>query len=431
MYLEEGTAKISFALARKTQYYKWGNRAFLISLSLDYVGEEKVSYSKIEHTLPRELTIGDSVSFTAYAVMSDGSQRRANGYEIATNGMATVSTKNSMSAAVTSGDSVAVAKTSDDISYDGVYEGTITAEKEGETEITLTAMIDGTPKTIVHTVNVISVDDEKSGVNIFYNPAEVGNGFNLGEFTYEQSNGFYCSHSRTAGWNPDTANFRTHGGYMVPNHEEGYWYALGIKVPVSGKYDIELTYAKRTWASEAVSVYLLDSGEAKNIEANLTPDNLLDTVSCLDPDGKNYEKTGKIVKKNVNFAEAGEYVLVISSEERAYSAIGSLSLYGGDDLAVMQGNIDLSDENVLSISGVLSNKDKTVTDFKDAEVTFRSKNPDIATVTDGGKLEVTGSGKVTIEAQVVYEDNEYVFENNFPEQKAIVFVSIYHILYSQ
>ncbi|MBR2180832.1 MAG: Ig-like domain-containing protein, partial [Oscillospiraceae bacterium] len=413
LYLEEGTAEISFALARKTQYYKWGNRAFLISLSLDYVGEEKVSYSKIEHTLPRELTIGDSVSFTAYAVMSDGSQRRANGYEIATNGMATVSTKNSMSAAVTSGDSVAVAKTSDDISYDGVYEGTITAEKEGKTEITLTAMIDGTPKTIVHTVNVINVDNNRSGVNIFYNPYEVGYDYYLGNFTYKQSSGFYRSHSRKAGWDPILSDFRTLKGYAVTAHKENTWYALGINVPVSGNYDVELTYAQRTYASKAVDVYLLDPTEGKNVEANLTEENLLETVSCLDLDGKNYEKTGCIEKSNVNFEKAGEYVLVISSKEAGYSVIGSLSLYGGKALAVMQGNITLGAGRQLKLSGVLSDEAKTVTNFEGTTVTFRSKNPDIATVTDGGKLEVTGSGEVTIEAEVVYEDNKYIFEKEF------------------
>ncbi|MBQ2743854.1 MAG: hypothetical protein IJF32_13775 [Oscillospiraceae bacterium] len=413
LWLEEGNAKISFVLARKTQYYQWGNRALPISLSLDFVGEKTVSYSKIVNTLPSEIAVGETVPFTVYALMSDGSQFRANGYEMASDGKAVASTKNSIAVSVMSGDSINMTKTSEDLSYDGVYEGTVTASKEGKTEIALTATINGSPETIVHTINVVDPDNNRSGVNIFYNPYEVGYGFYLGDFTYEQSNGFYRSHSRIAGWDPILTDFRTNGGYMVTSHKAGQWYALGINVPVSGFYDLSLIYAQRTYASTEVDVYLLDSEEAKNVEANLTASNLLETVSCLDADGKNYEKTGTIEKENVNFENAGEYVLVISSKKAGYSAIGSLTLSGGENLAVMHGEIALSDENVLNVSGVLSNKAKTVIDFKDTEVTFISKNPGIAKVTDGTKLEVLGNGNATIEAEVIYGENEYVFEKVF------------------
>ncbi|MBQ2743853.1 MAG: Ig-like domain-containing protein, partial [Oscillospiraceae bacterium] len=413
LYLEAGTAKIAFVLARKTQYYQWGNRALPISLSLDYVGETEVSYSQIEHTLPKELVVGDTVSFAAYAVMSDGSYFRANGYEMASDGMPSASVNNWMSAAVSSGDAVAVEKTSDDLSYDGVYEGTITASKEGKAEITLTAMINGSPKTIVHTINVVDPNSNRSGVNVFYNPYEVGYGFYLGDFTYEQSNGFYRSHSRTSGWDPVLGDFRTLNGYMVTSHKAGYWYALGINVPVSGYYDVELTYAQRTYASKAVDVYLLDSEEAKNIEANLTASNLLETVSCLDADGKNYEKTGTIEKENVNFAEAGEYVLVVSSKEAGYSAIGSLKLYGGEAFAVMKGDIAIGAGNMLKATGVLSDKAKTAVNFDDDSVSFKSGNPDVVTITADGKIEIIGEGDVTIEAEVTYGERKYNFEKEF------------------
>ncbi len=149
---EDGKVKIMFATAVQSASYSQ-TRALLKTLKLDYVGSEPVTYQTFNHTIPETVYVGEQVEFSANAVMSDGSVFRANGYEVGANGLAVASTDNSVSA--TAGDGVKLTKTSNDITYDGVYEGVFSCTSPGEKTITLTAMIDGEPKSFPVTVNAI------------------------------------------------------------------------------------------------------------------------------------------------------------------------------------------------------------------------------------------------------------------------------------
>ncbi|MBQ7119126.1 MAG: hypothetical protein IJO09_02825, partial [Oscillospiraceae bacterium] len=154
---EDGKVEIMFAVAVPSTYYTQA-RALLKTLKLDYVGET-LEYADFVHNIPSEIVYGETVSFTVHAVMSDGSIFRANNYEVAEDGTAVASKRNAVYAETAEDSSITIVKTSDDVTYDGVYTGQLVAEKFGETTITLTAMIDGEPKTKEVKVNVVEPEE--------------------------------------------------------------------------------------------------------------------------------------------------------------------------------------------------------------------------------------------------------------------------------
>ncbi len=288
--------------------------------------------------------------------------------------------------------------------------GTITGIAEGSADITATVNWYGEEFCATKTITV--EPNDASGVNIYYDPYEFGYGKDLGSFTFAETKGFLASYKRTEGWNPVTNDFRTLSGYEVAYHNaDGQWYSYEINVPVAGEYDVELTYAARTSGSEKTEVYLLDPAEGQNIEGNIVEANLLGEESCLD--GSNYKKTGTITKEKLDFEVAGKYVLVIRAATKGYTAIGKLTLNGGDGLALMQADMSLSGKSRIILSGTLSDAAKTAADMSVAEVSYESLNPDVATVSDTGKVTVINAGKVTIRADITYGRTSLSIEKEF------------------
>ncbi len=166
---EDGKVKIVFATAVSSENYNY-TRALLTTLKLDYVGSEPVTYQTFNHTIPETVYVGEQVKFSANAVMSDGSIFRANNYAMGETGLPVASTENSVS--VAAGDGIKLTKTSNDITYDGVYEGVFTCTSAGEKTITLKAMIDGNEKIFPVTVNVIE-PTEASPITLNFNKSVV------------------------------------------------------------------------------------------------------------------------------------------------------------------------------------------------------------------------------------------------------------------
>ena len=153
-----GKIKITFAITERG-YYKNGSdadlsspydmaRIYINALKLTYLEDvESVAYESISHTLPESVFVGESIDFSANAVMDDGTAYYMAKYKPEggenTNDAFAVSVKNGTSAEV-----------SGEVKL-GKYSGTIRGTEQGSVVLELTAKVAGTEYKTEHTVTVV------------------------------------------------------------------------------------------------------------------------------------------------------------------------------------------------------------------------------------------------------------------------------------
>ncbi len=234
---------------------------------------------------------------------------------------------------------------------------------------------------------------------------------NITDFNYDNTNNFFRYHSRKSEWNPVHSEFRTNKGAFVVYHTSTeQWYAIGINVPVKGEYAATLNYGTLKSTAGKADVYLFAADEEKNIEENLIDGN---KYASVDFSGSKDYAYKDVSLGTIDFKSAGEYILVIKPTAVGYSVIRNFHLNGGDGLALMQADMTLSGKNRIILSGTLSDAAKSVADMSTADVSYESLNPDIATVSETGKVTVLKAGKVNICADITYGRTQLSLEKEF------------------
>ena len=186
---EDGYVKVMLAIAKSNGYGH--GRLAPIEMRLTPFEDQDIKCVDIVHTLPEELSFGDTAEFTAYAVMSDGSRRSFNGYT----STATADSDNGLFIkSATSG--VAVTRTSDQLFDEGVYAGIVSAADFGAQKVTLTAKVGGVEYSEEATINVANPET----------PVTFKLGLSGDDFAVAEGNGDYG--------NP--ANWKIAGATLVP-----------------------------------------------------------------------------------------------------------------------------------------------------------------------------------------------------------------------
>ncbi|MBQ7119561.1 MAG: hypothetical protein IJO09_05045 [Oscillospiraceae bacterium] len=151
---EEGYVKIMFAFDEDAGYRKARMQLATLTIRAAEIEGDSVTCVDIVHTLPEEMQYGSTAEFEAYALMSDGTRRRINGYK----SDATVDASNSIDVSTSDNDLI-INRTSDSLRDDGNYEGAITACGVGEKTVKLSVMVDGVLYEETATVNVTAAEE--------------------------------------------------------------------------------------------------------------------------------------------------------------------------------------------------------------------------------------------------------------------------------
>ena len=154
VYLSEGTHSVRFRLREQRK-----DLPYMYVRKLVFNPEDNVDFDKIEAYLPRELTVGESVTGAASVLMSDGSVRHF-GPDFEGN---TTDVNNKFTLDV-SNDSVSVSGFKYQLGNSAEREFTLTAVKAGTVKATFTATIDGVDYPLTFDIEV--KDDPLVGTGV-------------------------------------------------------------------------------------------------------------------------------------------------------------------------------------------------------------------------------------------------------------------------
>ncbi len=261
---------------------------------------------------------------------------------------------------------------------------------------------------------VFAEDAVLSGVKVVYDPSRLEYNVNLADITYELTNSFYSYHSRKAGWEPAHGDFRINGdphkGMLAFHHAEGDWYAIELKVPAAGGYNLSVECIKRTMGANKAYLYILDEAQSADIEANLTEENRFSENSFFSED--NYKQT-ETASGNVTFPSAGKYLLVVQGTEKwTYTTIGKIVLDGGNGTAPMGAVASVSASEIPAETSAKADVKLFYSDGGEAvlypdEKAFESSDESVATVDSNGYITAVSVGEAKITATVTWNGNVY------------------------
>ena len=253
---EDGFVKIMFAFDTDFGYNV--ARMQLRELAIRPAAvEDKLTCVDIVHTLPEEMQYGDSASFTAYAVMSDGTRRHINGYKFD----ATADTSNSINV-VSEGSGFAVQRTSDPIRDDGNYAGTIGACGIGQQNVKLSVLVDGEPYEETATINVkqavepVSFSMVLSSEGLKYPDKSAPSAWRtVGYEVVLEKTADYPTNRYYDNYDKGVAQIYTNGKHFPEDMSKDSRITFKTIVPYEGYYNIEFSGYK--WSSNSdYSIYI-------------------------------------------------------------------------------------------------------------------------------------------------------------------------------
>jgi len=288
-------------------------------------------------------------------------------------------------------------------------EGKYTAHAKGVATITVSLEYNGASKkgtVILPVAQLAGVDYEYNFLN--------GNYSAVWETDYSHTGDTWQWHGNNAGWTPTakTANIFSYGiqAHLRP---VGNWIALKVKVPKAGMYYAELTHGR--WSSGATTdVYML-RGDIEDIDVSLVPDNKIGSVRFYWID-KVEEKSTLTKLEDKPFLvekDGGELIMVIKATDVHNGGamyLEKLTLRSVNILVDAELNFDAdtiecsgdADKNSTYAHVLATLRDGTLVTEKDIKCSFRSSDPEVASVAGDGKVIAKNAGYAEITATVVH-----------------------------
>ena len=274
---EDGYVKVMLAIAKSNGYGH--GRLAPIEMRLTPSEDQDIKCVDIVHTLPEELSFGDTAEFTAYALMSDGSRRSFNGY----NSTATADADNGLFiTSATSG--ISITRTSDQLFDEGLYAGTVSGSDFGTQKVTLTAKIGGATYSEEATINVANPETPvafKLGLSDNnFTVSDVNGGYGtqadwklIGATVVPEKTTTVQSRQYVYAWGKFN-QFTTAGGYSVwPNlttDSQQVQITLRKNIPCAGYYDIDFT--GYLWNASSDYAIYVNGDFAGHTNCYVTPD---------------------------------------------------------------------------------------------------------------------------------------------------------------
>ncbi len=307
--------------------------------------------------------------------------------------------------------------------------GVITALSEGDAKITATVSWNGKEYKSTASISVVT---KTSDVKVFYDfidnfTSDVP--YTTGELTflapskqtnfvdtYEKTFGFWKFASAPSGLSVNhcysTTNARNNG-FRAYFYNDKNWFAINVRVPVTDTYDVVLGYDVDISFDNELKVHILN-GEASDTviaESIANGTGLIGSVNCTTgkQDGTQKATLGK------SQLSAGEHTVVFYAPNSKNIRLHSLSLSAGsgEKSAIMSADMSLSPSGKLSVSGILSDEAMSNADMSTATVKYTGQNPDIATVSADGTVEVLTAGKLTVAAEIIYGEQTLEIQKSF------------------
>ena len=242
--------------------------------------------------------------------------------------------------------------------------GEITGISEGKAVVTVSAT--KAVATAQTKVNITVLPEGSSGYTAVYDLTSGTEAFE--NTTYDNTFNFW----RYVG---KSGNVVTGDNFITAN---GSYVAIGINVPVEGKYKFNLSYGTSSDGGEG-SVHILP-GNTSDIATAINGETKLGSVNYnSDTEGLKEETIDSFTFKN-----KGEYIVVFSADNGKQFP-GKIELVGGEKTALMYVDAELKGNVVSATKGVLS--DGSATDLYSADIRYDVEDYSVASINeDNGRL---------------------------------------------
>ncbi len=278
--------------------------------------------------------------------------------------------------------------------------GLITAIKEGEAQIKITAVLpNGTHEmTLVLPITTTKPSGVQVTYNMLYGMAMYDDVRLIGYEDTLNNNWMYYADGAAH----RSLDIHTSYGIRFQNAGSTHYLALKIKVPAAGDYLMTQTHG--IYKDGGISTVHILPGDtpAEDILEAIKTTPAVNEVNFYNP---TLAKT-KTVLGYVSFDEPGEYI-VVYKPDRVPEGGRTWHIYLGDiyldglnclkSVTPAEENISLTYGQTYKSEFVLRKLDGTVVDPADCTITFRSSDAQIATVDDNGVVTAVGHGTAQIE----------------------------------
>ena len=242
--------------------------------------------------------------------------------------------------------------------------GEITGISEGKAVITVSAIKD---VAVAQTkVNVTVLPEGSSGYVAVYDLTSGAEAFE--NTTYDNTLNFWRYVDKSGAVETGEDFITANGSYV----------AVGINVPVEGKYKFNLSYGTSSDGGEG-SVHILP-GNTSDIATAINGETKLGSVNYnSDTEGLKEENIGSFT-----FENKGEYIVVFSVDSGKQFP-GKIEFFGGEKTALMYVKADLRGNVVSATEGILS--DGKATDLYSADIKYDVEDYSVASINeDNGRL---------------------------------------------
>ena len=307
----------------------------------------------------------------------------------------------------------AVATVSADGKITGVAAGTAkitaTIANEGGTEISAskTVTVTGSAAPVGEDAKIYLEYDLESRMGAWSN-----NSVKFTDWTYQSNKGLWEYYGNAKNLTSIDASTTYNWNSGVMQAKSG-WFAIKVIVPKSGLYTPKLNYAVyQNYDKDAyIDLYMVKAENALDTSTDLIEDNLLGSVYCTEAGiAKAVPKDGDdAAVLDKTYIEAGEYYIVWSHRATggAWTYIRNFMLDGNGTKTVLAGVATAPETNIFK--GGSENFDLAYynNDGSEAEGTFevsyKSDDEAVATVSADGKITGIGPGSTVVTASVTNE----------------------------
>lgn len=297
--------------------------------------------------------------------------------------------------------------------------GIITTYQEGDAKLSVTVNLNDASITkyiFIHVQKKCEFAGEKVKFSLASRAGSWPNGNDIREITYAFTgtaieHGNWQYECLSPGWNStEYSLYQYVGAYLrIWPTKEGEWAAFRVKVPKAGMYRTSLAYT--TGGSSKIDVHLIPAGgtrTAEDIESYLTEENRykLGTLCYTSPTPAQNLEQGMGC---ISVEKEGEYLLVFrmtDAGENSRFQVRGFTMDGSQPLDTIYASTDKSSIQVgqqahITLSGKLANGASA--ELNKAIKTFKSANPEIATVSETGLITAVSEGTATIDVSVTLE----------------------------
>ncbi len=300
--------------------------------------------------------------------------------------------------------------------------GDVTAIAGGVAKIKSTASKDGIDISVVSDINVFAGTPSGS-VAVYDTSRGFADGSSVTDITYDDTDNFWAYEGSNVD-SPATAikNMAKSSHISVSGMGEGKYFAMRLNVPKAGAYFMSVDRMKTANGGD-VGIYVLP-GDTADIAAAIADDT--NKVYEGNWNGDDSKVASETVGE-VNFAEAGDYIVVYKGESAGIAdlCVGKITLNGGNNAELMKANYELDALKIRVdgtceslITGIMS--DETTATKAQLTVSYEALTPEIATIDAKGVVTGKDSGTARFKATVSYNGRTVYAETSVPVVYAVM-----------